>query len=247
MPQGWEEADWKALPAAAQTRIAQSEQAHAAALSREIEARQAMAAEKERFTADVNREVSLALSTMQQIVEGEFSQIDWKQLAETDPKTYVQLQQAYDARMASIRQIQQNLGVRVQQMQQERAAAAERAMHAERDKVLPELAAMFGSGFDGRKFGEAARNYLRAQGVPETAVAAMSQGYEVKMVAKAMLYDYQAAQRAKAQQKVAEAPRVSSAGKTAPADGSARLKKALARLNSHPRSTDAIADIFEML
>ena len=63
-----------------------------------------------------------------------------------------------------------------------------------------------------------------------------------------MLYDRFAAQRAKAAQKVAEAPKVTRpSGSAKDSTGSDRLKKAMQLLSKNPNSVDAAAAVFENL
>ena len=76
---------------------------------------------KERFAIAANAQLQQALATMKQIVEGEYSGVDWNGLAQSDPATYIKLQQAYNARMGAIQRIQQGVAQQVKQYEAARA------------------------------------------------------------------------------------------------------------------------------
>lgn len=248
MPEGWEEALWQAATPEMRAKVAEQAQAHAAAMAAEKKAMADLRARQEAFAVQANAQLQQALTTMQQVIEGEFRQVDWNGLAASDPASYVQLQRMYADRMNAVQQIQQGIARQVQAVQQQRAAEEQQRLHNEFDQVLPEIKALVGAGFEGKKFAGEIAEYLAKQGFPAESINGISRGYELKTVAKAMLYDRLASQRAKAAVKVAEAPKVTAPrGSAKDSSGNDRLKKAMAFLNKNPNSTDAIAAVFEQL
>ena len=248
MPEGWEDAMWGGLAPEVRAKVAEQVTAHAAQLAAERKAMADLKAQQEQFAMQSSAQLQQALSTMQQVIEGEFRQVDWNGLAASDPAAYVQLQRMYNDRMGAVQQIQQNIAAQVQAMNAQRAQDEARRVRDEYDAVLPEIKALVGAGFEGKKFAVEVADYLLKQGFPAEAVNHITRGYELKTAAKAMLWDRLAAQRAKAAVKVAEAPKVSQPRGTAKdATGSDRLKKAMAFLAKNPNSTDAAAAVFENL
>jgi hypothetical protein len=229
-------------------KVAEQAQAHAAAIAAEKKAMADLKARQEAFAVQANAQLQQALTTMQQVIEGEFRQVDWNGLAASDPASYVQLQRMYNDRMAAVQGIQQGIARQVQAMQQQRAAEEQQRLHTEFDAVLPEIKAMVGAGFEGKKFAADVAGYMQQAGFPPEAINGISRGHELKTVVKAMLYDKLASQRAKAATKVAEAPKVTAPRGTAKdSSGNDRLKKAMSILSKNPNSTDAIAAVFEQL
>ena len=248
MPEGWEDALWQAATPEMRAKVAEQAQAHAAAIAAEKKAMADLKARQEAFAVQANAQLQQALTTMQQVIEGEFRQVDWNGLAASDPASYVQLQRMYADRMNAVQGIQQGIARQVQMMQQQRAAEEQQRLHTEFDAVLPEIKAMVGAGFEGKKFAAEVADYLAKQGFPAEAINGISRGHELKTVVKAMLYDKLASQRAKAATKVAEAPKVTAPRGTAKdGTGNDRLKKAMSILSKNPNSTDAIAAVFEQL
>lgn len=248
MPEGWEEALWQAATPEMRAKVAEQAQAHAAAIAAEKKAMADLKARQEAFAVQANAQLQQALTTMQQVIEGEFRQVDWNGLAASDPASYVQLQRMYADRMNAVQQIQQGIARQVQAMQQQRAQEEAQRLHTEFDQVLPEIKAMVGAGFEGQKFAADVAGYMQKVGFPPEAINGISRGHELKTVVKAMLYDKLASQRAKAATKVAEAPKVTAPrGSAKDSAGNDRLKKAMSILSKNPNSTDAIAAVFENL
>ena len=246
MPEGWEDAMWQGLAPEVRSAVHAREQAHAQAMA-EVQAEQQAAKQKqEQFAIAANAQIQQALATMKQIVEGEYGGVDWNGLAQTDPATYIKLQQAYNARMGAIQRVQQGVAQQVKQYEAERAQEAQKAMAAEFAQVQPEIKALIGAGFDGKTFASDMARYMAEQGCPAQVINGLSKGYEVRMIAKAMLYDKLMTQRAAAARKVAEAPKVQAPRGAVPADNS-RVAKARALLNKNPDSTDALAAVFEAM
>lgn len=247
-PEGWEEAMWKGLTPEVQNHINSRIQEHAKALAAAEQAQVELRAKQEEYTIKTNSEMQQALTTMKQVIEGEYGQINWQELAQNDPASYVRLQQMYGARMQAIQQIQRNITAQAQAYQQERAQAEQKALNNEYNVVLPEIKAMIGSSFNSKSYAAEIANYMVGQGVPREVVNNVSKGYELKFVTKAMLYDKMMAQRAAAAQKVAQAPKVTApAGQTMAEANSGKRGKALANLNNHPDSVDALTALFEVL
>ena len=246
MPEGWDDAMWQGLAPEVRSAVHAREQAHAQAMAQVQVEQQAAKQKQEQFAIAANAQLQQALATMKQIVEGEYSGVDWNGLAQSDPATYIKLQQAYNARMGAIQRIQQGVAQQVKQYEAERAQEAQKSMAAEFAQVQPEIKALIGAGFDGKTFASDMARYMAEQGCPAQVINGLSKGYEVKMIAKAMLYDKMMTNRAAAAKKVAEAPKVQAPRGAAPADNS-RAAKARALLNKNPDSTDALAAVFEAM
>lgn len=244
MPEGWEEAMWQGLTPEVRNAVHAREQAHAQAMAQASAVQQQERQKQEQFAIAANAQIQQALATMKQIVEGEYGGVDWNGLAQTDPATYIKLQQAYNARMGAIQRVQQGVAQQVKQYEAERAQEAQKAMAAEFAQVQPEIKALIGAGFDGKTFASDMARYMAEQGCAAQVINGLSKGYEVRMIAKAMLYDKLMTQRAAAAKKVAEAPKVQAPRGAVPADNS-RAAKARALLNKDPNSTDALASLFE--
>ncbi|HIU17327.1 MAG TPA: hypothetical protein IAB01_02625 [Candidatus Avidesulfovibrio excrementigallinarum] len=245
MPAGWDCALWQRLGPEVRAAINAGEQSHAQAMARARAERQAERQLQDAFAVAANAQIQQALTTMKHIVEGEYSAVDWQGLAQSDPAAYVRLQQACNARMAAIRRIQQGVEQQTRLYEARRAALARQAVADEFAVVQPEIRAMLGAAFNGRQFAEDVAAYMHEQGCPAEVINNLSKGYELKLVAKAMLYDRLKAQRAAAARKVAQAPAVQSP-RGAFAEGAPdRVKKARALLGKNPNSTDALAALFE--
>ena len=246
MPEGWEDAMWQGLAPEVRSAVHAREQAHAQAIAQAQAEQQAVKQEQEKFAIAANAQIQQSLATMKQIVEGEYSGVDWNGLAQSDPATYIKLQQAYNSRMSAIQSIQQGVAQQVKQYEAARVQEAHKAMAAEFATVQPEIKALIGAGFDGKTFASDMAQYMASQGCPAHVINGLSKGYEVKFIAKAMLYDKMMTNRAAAAKKVAEAPKVQAPRGAVPADNS-RAAKARALLNKNPDSTDALAAVFEAM
>lgn len=244
MPEGWDDTMWQGLSPDVRSAVHAREQAHAQAIAQVQAEQNAARQQQEQFAIAANAQIQQALATMKQIVEGEYGGVDWNGLAQADPATYIKLQQAYNARMSAIQRVQQGVAQQVKQYEAERAQEAQKSMAAEFAQVQPEIKALIGAGFDGKTFAADMAQYMAEQGCPAEVINGLSRGYEVKLVAKAMLYDRLMTQRAAAVRKVAEAPKVQAPHGAVPADNS-RAAKARALLNKNPNSTDALASLFE--
>ena len=245
VPEGWEDAVWQGLPPEVRHIVHAREQAHAQAMAQAEQERQAVLHKQEQFAVAANAQIQQALATMRQIVEGEYGNVDWNSLAQSDPAAYVRLRQACNARMSAVSRIQQGVAQAAGQYEAQRAQEAQNAMASEFARVQPEIRALMGAGFDSRAFAADVAKYMQAQGCPPEVINGLSRGYEVKLVAKAMLYDRLQARRAEAAKKVAEAPGIQTPRGAARTDGNDRAKKARALLNRNPNSTDALAALFE--
>ena len=246
MPEGWEEAVWQGLSPNVRSAIHAREQAHAQALSHMQAEQQAVRQQQEQFAVAANAQIQQALAAMKQIVEGEYGGVDWNGLARSDPAAYVRLQQAYAARVQAIQRIQQSVAQQVRAYESARAQEARKALEAEFAQVQPEIRALIGAGFNGKTFAADMAKYMAEQGCPEQAINGLSKGYELRLVAKAMLHDDMMSRRAAAAKKVAEAPRVQTP-RGSHAGDTGRAARARALLNNHPNSTDALAALFEAM
>lgn len=244
MPEGWDDTMWQGLSPDVRSAVHAREQAHAQAIAQVQAEQQAAKQQQEQFAIAANAQIQQALATMRQIVEGEYGSVDWNGLAKADPATYIQLQQAYNSRMNAIQRIQQGVAQQVKQYEAARVQDAQKEMAAEFATVQPEIKALIGAGYDGKAFAADMAQYMAEQGCPAHVINGLTRGYEVKLIAKAMLYDKMMTNRAAAAKKVAEAPKVQAPRGAAPAENG-RAAKARALLNKHPDSTDALASLFE--
>ena len=93
---------------------------------------------------------------------------------------------------------------RAEEKRRSEAARAEEQEQVRRDMeaafpaVLERVAALVGEGFERGAFRDQMRAWLRAQGVPDEAVAAIRHGWELEIAVKAMLYDSMAEARRRA-------------------------------------------------
>lgn len=124
---------------------------------------------------------------------------------------------------------------------------ARRDMEAAFPAILERVAALVGKDFERGSFRDSMRSWLREQGVPDEAVAAIRHGWELEIAAKAMLYDRMAEARRTAAAKLAEAPAVLAPHGRSEQDGTDRLRRARAALIKHPNSTEALAELFAAL
>ncbi len=245
MPAGWDVSLWQCLGPEVRAAINAGEQAHAQAMARVRAEWRAERQLQDAFAVAANAQIQQALATMKQIVEGEYGAVDWQDLARRDPAAYVRLQQACNARMAAIRRVQQGVEQQTRLYEARRAAQARQAVAEEFAVVQPEIRAMLGAAFNGRQFAEDVARYMQEQGCPDEVINNLSRGYELKLVAKAMLYDRLQAQRAAAARKLAQAPAVQPPRGLTPSGSHSRARQALSRLNRNPNSTDALAALFE--
>lgn len=241
MPSGWNEEIWGAMTPQARTAVDEAVRSHASEIARERQVQQEIRQQSEQFTMQANAQIQQALTTMKSVVEGEFNNIDWSALANQDPARYVQLQQAYQARMSAIQNIQRGITDQVQRMNAIKAQQAQQAIIAEKEAVLPEVQALIGNSFEQKQFVRDVASYMAQQGFPNEAINGISKGYELKTVVKAMKYDQLMAARASASRKVADAPKIQSPSAATNGDGD-RASKARAILSKNPDSTDALAD-----
>ena len=150
-------------------------------------------------------------------------------------------------RMEGIQNLHQNV-IKAQQHQQQQAAElSARELKSEFDSVFPEVKALYGEGFEPKKYLSEVTEWMRAQGVPEGVFGQISKGYELKAITKAMLYDKTQEARKAAAKKLAESPKVQPpkgrpAGDNESAD---RVRTARALLHKNPNSTDAIVAMLE--
>lgn len=247
MPEGWEEAMWQGVPADIRGKVDGMVKAHAEALSVKEKAMREAEARHRDESMKANAELQTSLNIMRGVVEGEFRNIDWQNLAKSDPATYVELQELYQQRMGAIQQMQQSVAAQSAQLAQAQAAEEKAAMQNELAAVLPKVKALMGAGYTGEKYRADLTAYLEKAGVPMEAIGNISKGYELELATKAMLYDRQQAAREAAAAKVASAPAVQTPRGAVSDNGGDRLKQARARLDRNPNDVDAIAALFEAM
>ncbi len=248
MPEGWEDAQWQALSPEARQAVDAREKAHAQALVDERKASAEARQNRDAYLGRANQILESAKALVGQIMEGEFAGIDWNQLAQNDPSTYGVLRQRYDARMQAVQAIQQEISRTEQAYRQDRQRESMGAMQNELAMTEPRLKAMFGAGWNGKQFAQEAVAYLQNAGFSKSAISGITRGCELELVAKAMAWDKAAGARASAQKKLAEAPAVQAPRGSAQTDeAGAAYKRAKSILHNNPRSTEALADVFNAM
>ena len=240
MPEGFNADTWGKLAPEARSAVHAMAEAHAQAIAQE---RQTVLTERADRDNQINAAGTLlnnANQLLQMITDAEYRGIDWAQLSQTDPASYVQLSRQYAQRREAIQQ----LGARVRQTAQavaaKRAQEYQQALSAEYQTVEPKIRALIGDGYDGKKYTAEVYQYMKDAGIPDKAINSLSKGYELELVTKAMLYDKMGKARAAAAQKVAEAPKVQAPSGVRDESASVQ-KQAFARFYKNPNSTDALA------
>lgn len=215
--------------------------AHADALSKETAERQRIQEAAIALREQQAKQTAEALDLMRLVVEAEYSGIDWDAIKAQDPQQYLALQDRFRQRVANIQRIQQENAAKVQEAQAIRQQQAAEACKAELDRVMPRIKAAVGAGFDAKAFHGRLSAYMDSIGIPKEAQSAMSKGYELEAVTKAMLWDEQASARSAAESKLAEAQKVT-APKRSHSERSA-YASAREKLKRNPNSTEAVADL----
>nr|DAQ79446.1 MAG TPA: hypothetical protein [Caudoviricetes sp.] len=247
VPEGWDGEVFKALPPDARKYVTERERAHAEAISSRTAERDRAVQEKTLYEQSVSSELQTALRIVHDVVNGEFAGIDWLKLQREDPQAFLALDAERKMRMEGIQNLHQNV-IKAQQHQQQQAAElSARELKSEFDSVFPEVKALYGEGFEPKKYLSEVTEWMRAQGVPEGVFGQISKGYELKAITKAMLYDKTQEARKAAAKKLAESPKVQPpkgrpAGDNESAD---RVRTARALLHKNPNSTDAIVAMLE--
>lgn len=245
MPEGMDEKMWNGFSADVRKALNERELAHANALSQERGRVAEAMQNRDSYLAAANQQLQHSLQMMKAITEGEFQGINWDQLSQTDPASYVQLSRSYQQRMQAIQGLQQKINQVIQTYQGQRAQEAQQALENEFQVTEPQIKALYGAYFDGPTFARDAQQYLTNMGVPMQVIGNLTKGYELQLVAKAMLYDRAQAARKAAEQKVADAPKVqapSDSGHNDETNGA--YWRAIAGLRKNPDSIDALASVF---
>lgn len=247
MPEGWEEAMWQGATPEVRGKIDSMVKSHAEALAVKEKAMREAEAQHRAEVMKANSEMQNSLNIMRSVVEGEFRNVNWQELAKSDPALYVELQQQYQQRMGAIQQMQRNVAAQSAQLAQAQAAEAQADMQNELATVLPKVKALMGAGYTGDKYRAELTQYLEKSGVPMEAIGNITKGYELELATKAMLWDRQQAAREAAAAKVASAPAVQSPRGAVTDNGGDKLSKARARVERNPNDVDAIAALFEAM
>lgn len=247
MPEGFSEDAWKGLAPEARNAVHDMAMAQAQALAQERQASVSVRTERDRQINAAGTLLNNANQLLQMITDAEYRGIDWAQLSQTDPASYVQLSRQYAQRREAIQQLGARVRQAAQAIQAQRQAEYQQSLQNELATVEPRLKALIGADFNGQKFAQEAAQYLAGQGVPMEAIGRISKGYEVELIAKAMAYDRSAKAREMAARKVADAPSVETGGRYSSGEGNASLKKARAILRNNPRSTEALANVLGSL
>lgn len=247
MPEGFSEDAWKGLAPEARNAVHDMAMAQAQALAQERQASVSVRTERDRQINAAGTLLQNANQLLQMITDAEYRGIDWAQLSQTDPASYVQLSRQYAQRREAIQQLGARVTQAAQAIQAQRQAEYRQSLQNELATVEPRLKALMGADFNGPKFAQEAAQYLAGQGVPMEAIGRISKGYEVELIAKAMAYDRSAKAREMAARKVADAPSVEAGGRSVNGEEGAALKRARAILKHNTRSTQALADVLGAL
>lgn len=244
MPEGWEDAMWKALQPEARGKVDALIKGHADAVSRHTGEMEAMKAQTAQTLAKANAEAQQLLDFARQVVEGEFANVNWQELRQ-NPELYMQAQDLFNGRRSALNQLQAQLAANQQAAQQQAMAQAQAALASEFAATEPKLKAMMGAEYERVKFRDGMRDYLKKAGATDAEISGINRGYMLELATKAMLYDKSFEARQAAAAKVAEAPKVQAPNGSGSDNGDgARLKAARAHLNKNPNSTEALAALF---
>lgn len=244
MPEGWEDAMWKALQPEVRGKVDALIKGHADAVSKHTGELEAMKAQTAQTLAKANAEAQQLLDFARQVVEGEFANVNWQGLRQ-NPELYMQAQDLFNSRRAALNQLQAQLAANQQAAHQQAMAQAQAALATEWAATEPRLKAMMGAEYERLKFRDGMRDYLKKAGATDAEISGINRGYMLELATKAMLYDKSFEARQAAAAKVAEAPKVQSPnGSGADTGDGARLKAARAHLNKNPNSTEALAALF---
>lgn len=247
MPDGFEEETWGTLTPEARQAVHGMAMAQAQALAQERQASVSVRTERDRQINAAGALLANANQLLQAVTDAEYAGIDWAQLSQTDPASYVQLSRQYAQRRAAVQQLGERVRQAAQAVQAQRQAEHQQNLQNEMATVIPRLKALLGAEFSAPKFAQEAAQYLVGQGVPADAIGRISKGYEAEIIAKAMAYDRLAGARKMAAKKVAEAPTVEAGGRSVSGEEGAALKRARSILKQNSRSTQALADVLGAL
>lgn len=247
VPEGWDEAVYRAMPPEARSAVEQREQAHAEAVRQHIASVQKAQAEQAEYEQRVANELQIALQAANLIVNAEFDGVNWLELQRTDPAQFLALDAERKQRMAAIQQLQAKAQAAEMYRQKKEAERNHVQLKAEFDAALPKVRKLVGEGFEGKAFRSELCEYMTSCGISPEVQGMLSKGYELEIITKAMLYDKQLTTAAAAAKKVAEAPVVHVNNKTNRDNGNERFSKARAVLKTNPNSTDALAAVFESM
>ena len=244
MPEGWEDAMWKALQPDVRGKVDALIKSHADAVSKHTGELEAMKAQTAQTLAKANAEARQVLDFARQVIEGEFANMDWQELRK-NPELYMQAQDLFNGRRAALTQLQAQISANQQAVHQQAMTQAQAALASEFAATEPRLKAMMGAEYDRVKFRDGMRDYLKKAGATDAEISGINRGYMLELATKAMLYDKSFEARQAAAAKVAEAPKVQTPSGSGSDNGDgARLKAARAHLNKNPNSTEALAALF---
>ena len=180
-----------------------------------------------------------------------FAQIDWQQLATTDPASYVQLTAQRDALRGRLGAIQQELG-RVQQAHQQDQAQQFAILRQAESQKLVELVPEFGDAEKGKALVGDLRKWLSAEGFTDHEIGQVIDARVINVAVKAMRAD-----RTLEARKAAEAKRTAPAASAVLPPGaprqrsdsaaSQRRQQKLGQLQKSGTEKDAIAYLEELL
>lgn len=194
-------------------------------------------------------ELGQALNTARMAIEADFAGINWNELQAKDPHTFLQVDALYKQRIEQVRQAAAHYSALEQHRVQQNQAAYQQMLRGEVQTVVPALAALVGDGFSPKGWKDEAAKYMGEIGAPTEHINGITHGYQLQLIAKAMLYDKMQANAQQAASKIAAAPKVMKPG-LAPSSGQGAVAKkdaAMKRLRENPKDNDAIVGLLNAL
>ena len=245
MPEGWEEAMWQGMAPDVRGKVDAVMKAHAEALGAKVQEMQTMQNQHRELIDKANADAVNLLNFLREVTYADYQNIDWQAL-EADPETYFPLRRAFESRMNTLQQLQEQWGARAKAAEEARIRAYNEGLQSEISIVRPKIQALVGAGYNDKTFPAEMAAYLEKAGVPKQAISMMSKGYELELATKAMLYDKLMGVKAKAATKVANAPVVQSPRGFSQEDGGDVKGQRLRALRNNPRDNDALAELLKV-
>lgn len=244
-PAFWPEAEkakFKTLPPETQAFLAKRESERDSFVQRKAnEAAQiAQAAQQER--ANYAGLVGQGQMLLQQLIQGEFGNIDWTALSQQNPAKYVELQEAFKQRQGQLNAVMAE-NQRLQQMQQAQAQQNIQQVLAAQSDALAKADPIFADPDKGAKERQEIAGWLKQLGAQDMTLNMILDHALVVGLRKGMLYDR--AQKAAASKRTQPVPQVQRPG-TVPSKSERTAANRDAQIKRLERSGD-IRDAVSLL
>ncbi len=205
-------------------------------------------AEHQKLLGYAQGQLAQAIQRAQLAIEGEFAGIDMATLKQQDPNLYLRLEGMREQRLAAVADALRGQQELAAYAQQERQKEHSRALAAEITAAKPRVLEIIGKDKNPREWRDNAVKYLEGLGAPQEHINGLTHSYQVELVAKAMKYDEMSKQAANAEKKIAEAAKVLKPGGVGGDGGtSTKQKAAWDTLRKNPKSNDAIVGLLNAL